>query len=60
MVPLINQFVVTFGLGSIESMIGPYLKDIGASDFDIAMNFVVLGCMLILGSFLVAKVSIAQ
>ena len=45
-----------FGLGAIESMIGPYLKKIGASDHDIGISFVIMGCMLLLGNFLVARV----
>ena len=45
-----------FGLGAIESMIGPYLKKIGASDHEIGVSFVIMGCMLLLGNFLVARV----
>ena len=55
-VPLINQFVIMFGLGALEAMIGPYLKKIGASDHDIGVSFMIMGCMLLLGNFLVARV----
>ena len=45
-----------FGLGALEAMIGPYLKKIGASDHDIGVSFMIMGCMLLLGNFLVARV----
>ena len=58
MVPLLNQFVITYGFGTTESMIGPYLKEHGASDFDVGLGFLMMGFSLILGSVINAKASL--
>ena len=59
MVPFLNQFVISFGFGTLESMIGPYLKEDGASDFDVGLVFLMTGFSLILGSVINAKASLA-
>ena len=45
-----------FGLGSVDSMTGPYLKKNGASDFDVALLFLEVGTTSILGSIFFAQV----
>ena len=56
MVPLVNQFIILFGLGTVEAMIGPHLKKNGASDFDVALLFLEVGTTSILGSIFFALV----
>ena len=56
MVPLVNQFIILFGFGTVESMIGPHLKKNGASDFDVALLFLEAGITSILGSIFFALV----
>ena len=56
MVPLVNQFIILFGFGTVEAMIGPHLKKNGASDFDVALLFLEVGTTSILGSIFFAQV----
>ena len=56
MVPLVNQFIILFGFGTVESMIGPHLKKNGATDFDVALLFLEVGTTSILGSIFFAQV----
>ena len=56
MVPLVNQFILGYGNSSVVSMVGPYLKKNGASEFDIGKTFFMAGVLSILGNVLSAKV----
>ena len=55
-VPLVNQFIILFGFGTVEAMIGPHFKKIGASDFDVALLFLEVGTTSIVGSIFFAQV----
>ena len=56
MVPMVNQFILGYGSASVVSMVGPYLKINGASEFDIGKTFLMVGVFSILGNILTAKV----
>ena len=56
MVPLVNQFIIMFGFGTAEAMIGPHMKRNGASDFDVGLLFLEVGITTILGSVIFAQV----
>ena len=56
MVPLLNAFVVMYGFVALDSMQPMYLKEHGASDFEIALVFLLYGFMTILGNVITAKV----
>ena len=56
MVPLVNQFILMFGFGTVEAMVGPHMKKNGGSDFDVALLFLECGISTILGSVLFAQV----
>ena len=60
MVPLVNQFVIMYGFGTIESMIGPYMKENGATNFAIAFTFLGIGTAMIIGNVFVALVSLTK
>ena len=57
-VPLVNQFIIMFAIGTVEAMIGPHLKKYGATEFDVGLTFLLLGFMVVSGNFLVAMVSV--
>ena len=56
MIPLLNQFIIMFGFGTVEAMIAPHMKKNGASDFDVGLLFLEVGTTSILGSVLFAQV----
>ena len=56
-VPLVNQFIIMFGFGGVEAMIGPHLKKYGATDLDVGLTFLLFGFMVVSGNVLVAMVS---
>ena len=56
MIPLLNQFIIMFGFGTVEAMIAPHMKKNGASDFDVGLLFLEVGTTSILGSVIFAQV----
>ena len=59
-VPMLDTFCVNSGLGMLDAMVAPHLKNTGSSNFGIGMGFMFAGLSFVIGSVLFGEVYIFQ
>ena len=56
MMPFVDLFAGLCGVGMIESMLEPHLRETGASTLDVGLSFLVFGCCYMVGNMFFGQV----